>query len=176
MATGPNRMQVATSEVARDINRRIVLNLIRTKQPVSRADLARVSGLQRSTISLIVEELVEDNWVIEGPTGRLPRGRRPTFLRLNDERVIIGVDIRPTQTTVALADVNGKFASQEVMPTPRDPQTAVDELIERAQRLIRASQGKKIEGIGISLPGRVERGTGRLMFAPNLGWPDFDLR
>src|SRR5215475_9168731 len=134
MAADTRRMQVATSEVVRDINKRVVLNLIRTKQPISRADLARASGLQRSTVSLIVEELVEDNWVIEGPTGRLPRGRRPTFLRLNDERVIIGVDIRPTQTTVALADVNGKFASQEVMPTLRDPQMAVDELIERAQR------------------------------------------
>ena len=169
-------MQVATSEVVRDINSRIVLNLIRTKQPISRADLARVSGLQRSTISLIVEELIEDRWVLEGPTGRLPRGRRPTFLRLNDDRVIIGVDIRPTQTTVALADVNGKFASQEIMATPRDPQVAVNALVEKVQRLVRASHGKKIEGIGISLPGRVERGTERLVFAPNLGWPDFDIR
>jgi len=118
-------MQTASSEVVRDINRRIVLNLIRTRQPISRADLARVSGMQRSTISLIVESLMEENWVLEGPTGRLPRGRRPTFLRLNDERVIIGVDIRPVQTTVAVADVNGKFTSQEAMPTPADPKVAV---------------------------------------------------
>src|SRR5579883_1864006 len=109
MATEPKRMQVATSEVVRDINKRVVLNLIRTRQPISRADLARASGLQRSTVSLIVEELVEDHWVLEGPTGRLPRGRRPTFLRLNDERVIVAVDLRPVQTTVALSDANGKF-------------------------------------------------------------------
>src|SRR6266567_229315 len=119
-------MQTASSEVVRDINRRIVLNLIRTRQPISRADLARVSGMQRSTISLIVEELVNEDWVIEGPTGRLQRGRRPTFLRLNDERVIIGVDIRPIQTTVALADVNGKFSSHEAMATPVDPTAALD--------------------------------------------------
>ena len=121
-------MRVATSEVARDINKRVVLNLIRTKQPISRADLARVSGLQRSTVSLIVEELVEERWVLEGPTVRLPRGRRPTFLRLNEDRVIIGVDIRPTQIALALSDVNGKFASQEAMPTPDNPQAAMDEL------------------------------------------------
>src|ERR1041384_6299951 len=107
-------MRVATSEVARDINKRVVLNLIRTRQPISRADLARVSGLQRSTVSLIVEELVENHWVIEGPTGRLPRGRRPSFLRLNEDRVIIGIDIRPTQIALALSDVNGKFASPEL--------------------------------------------------------------
>ena len=101
-------MRAASSEVVRDINRRIVLNLIRTRQPISRADLARASGLQRSTISLIVEQLIQELWVIEGPTGRLPRGRRPTFLRLNDERVIIGVDVRPSQTTVALEGEIGR--------------------------------------------------------------------
>jgi predicted NBD/HSP70 family sugar kinase len=169
-----DRIQGASSEVVRDINRRIVLNLIRTRQPISRADLARVSGLQRSTISLIVEELIEENWVLEGPTGRLPRGRRPTFLRLNDERVIIGIEVRPAQMTIALADVNGKFTSQQVVPTPSDPKLAVDALIQSVQPLIRSCKGKKIEGIGISLPGRVS--ADHLVFAPNLKWRDFDLR
>src|ERR1700724_3666099 len=157
------RPQGASSEVVRDINRRIVLNLIRTRQPISRADLARASGLQRSTISLIVEQLIEANWVIEGPTGRLPRGRRPTFLRLNDERVIVGVDIRPTQTTVAVADANGKISSQEVIGTPPDPKMAVDGMIQCIQRIIKSCRGKKIEGIGISLPGRFDHRSDRLV-------------
>jgi predicted NBD/HSP70 family sugar kinase len=174
-ATDKKRVQVASSEGVRDINRRAVLNLIRTKQPISRADLARVSGLQRSTISLIVEDLIEGHWVLEGPTGRLPRGRRPTFLRLNDDRVIIGVDIRPLQITVALSDVNGKFTSQEVMPTGSNPKVAVEGIITRIQRMLRSCGGKKVEGIGISLPGRVAPGSGRLVFAPNLAWTDFDI-
>jgi len=173
--TGKTRVQVASSEGVRDINRRVVLNLIRTKQPISRADLARVSGLQRSTISLIVEDLIAGHWVLEGATGRLPRGRRPTFLRLNDDRVIIGVDIRPLQITVALAYVNGKFTSQEVIPTAADPKTAIDQVIERILRFLRSCGDKKVEGIGISLPGRVEPGSGRLVFAPNLNWTDFDI-
>src|ERR1700689_3833168 len=122
-ATDTKPVQVAPSERVRQTNRKVVLNLIRTKQPISRADLARVSGLQRSTVSLIVEHLIAEHWVLEGPTGRLPRGRRPTFLRLNDERVIIAVDLRPHQTTVALADANGKFISQEIIGTSSDPQT-----------------------------------------------------
>lgn len=174
-ATDKKRVKVASSEGVRDINRRVVLDLIRTRQPISRADLARVSGLQRSTISLIVEDLIAGHWVLEGATGRLPRGRRPTFLRLNDDRVIIGVDIRPLQITVALADVNGKFTSQEAMPTAADPKTAIDGVIERIQRFLRSCGGKKVEGIGISLPGRVEPGSGRLAFAPNLHWTDFDI-
>ena len=56
--------QVATSETARGINRGIVLNLIRRRQPISRADLARASGLQRSTVSLITEQLIREKWVI----------------------------------------------------------------------------------------------------------------
>src|SRR6478672_1197230 len=121
--------QVASSDVARDINRIVLLSLTRSCQPVSRADLERLSGLQRSTVSLIIEQLIEEKWIVEGPTGRLPRGRRPTFLRLNEQRVIIGVDIRPIQTTVAMADVNGRFLSQEAFPTPPDPETAVARLI-----------------------------------------------
>jgi len=103
----PTDIRGASSEVARDINRRIVLDLVRKRQPLSRADLARLSGLQRSTVSLIVEQLVKERWVIEGPRERLPRGRRPTFLRLNSQRVVVGIDIRPVQTTLLLADVNG---------------------------------------------------------------------
>jgi predicted NBD/HSP70 family sugar kinase len=167
------RIQAASSELARDINRRIVLNLIRTRQPISRAYLARASGLQRSTISLIVETLIADGWVIDGPTGRLPRGRRPTFLRLNEERLIVGVDIRPIQTTLALANVNGSFLAQEVMVTPAEPRTAGAELAARIQALLRAGRKNKVEGIGISLPGRFSGG--HLVFAPNLKWRDYDL-
>jgi predicted NBD/HSP70 family sugar kinase len=168
-------VQTASTEVVRDINRRIVLNLIRTRQPISRADLARLSGLQRSTVSLIVEELLDENWVVEGPTVKLPRGRHPTFLRLNEERVIIGVVVRPRQITTALADVNGKFLSQRVVPTPSDPEEGIQTILRSIRPVIEASQGKKIEGIGISLPGRVNYGTGILEFAPNLGWSNCNL-
>jgi len=176
LATGKKPTQGASSEVVRDINRRLVLHLIRKRHPISRADLARVSGLQRSTISLIVEQLIAERWVLEGPTGRLPRGRRPTFLRLDDERVIIGVDVRPIHTTVALADANGRFLSQEIMNTPQDPKAAIGALIESIHRMVTAANGKTIEGVGISLPGRFDHAQDRLVFAPNLNWRDLDIR
>src|SRR5512142_1777835 len=120
--------QVASSETARDINRVVVLNLVRRRQPISRADLARASGLQRSTISLIVEELMDEQWVVSGPTGRLPRGRHPTYLRLNELRTIAVADVRPLQTTIGVADVNGRFLSQEAFCTSPDPWDLVQEL------------------------------------------------
>src|SRR5512144_1945698 len=99
-----NNIRVASSETARDINRRIVLNLVRKHQPISRASLARHSGLQRSTVSAIAEQLISERWVIEGAVGSLPRGRKPTFLHLNAERAgIIGVDVRAGATAVAVA-------------------------------------------------------------------------
>jgi hypothetical protein len=132
----------ASTDVIRDINKRIVLNLVRTRQPISRAELARVSGMQRSTISLIVEELVREGWVIEGATGRLPRGRRPTYLRLNEERVIIGVDIRPIQTTIVLSDVNGNFSSLDQFDTPSDPAEAIRKIVASVER-IKKSTGRQ---------------------------------
>src|SRR5258708_23953949 len=106
--------RVATSGTARHINRRIVLNLIRSHEPISRADLARHSGLQRSTVSVITEQLIGERWVTEGANGHAPRGPRPRFLHLNKEREgIIGINIRPAQTHVATDDLVAHFVAQE---------------------------------------------------------------
>lgn len=169
--------RVATSETARHINRRIVLNLIRSHEPISRADLARHSGLQRSTVSLITEQLIAERWVTEGANGRAPRGRRPRFLHLNKERVgIIGVNIRPAMTTLALADLNGHFMAQESVPTAQDPKQFVQDLVPRLQNLKKIRPDLTCEGIGVSLPGRVDLTSQRLVFAPNLNWREFDLK
>jgi predicted NBD/HSP70 family sugar kinase len=171
-----NPLRAASSETARHINRRVVLNLIRHRQPISRADVARCSGLQRSTVSLIAEELIADRWVVEGPTGRLPRGRRPTFLRLDAQRAVICVDIRPSQITFGVGDINGVFSSQDSIVTPSDPAVAVRQLASRIRRLIEARRQTRFEGIGVSLPGRIDLSTHKLVFAPTLNWPMTDLK
>ncbi len=168
---------VATSGTARDINRRIILGLVRTRHPISRADLARYSGLQRSTISAITEQLIAEHWVTEGALGHAPRGRKPRFLHLNYERAgIIGVNVRPQLTTLALTDLNARFITQDSIPTSPDPQVFLHEIIERIQTLRKSHPKIFCEGIGVSLPGRVDRQTNRLVFAPNLGWRDIDIK
>ncbi|MBV9154821.1 MAG: ROK family transcriptional regulator, partial [Acidobacteriaceae bacterium] len=169
-------LPVASSETARHLNRRVILNLIRDKQPLSRADLARLSGLQRSTVSLITEELIEDRWVVEGTTGRLPRGRRPTLLLLNQRRRIICIDIRPKRTFLGVSDVNGVFSFQESIPTLPDPQRAIRQIVSRLRPLMKGRSEDPFEGIGISLPGRIDYTTQRLIFAPNLNWGPVDLK
>src|SRR5579859_2153861 len=105
----PNRVQVASSEMTRDINRDVVLGRIRALQPVSRVDLARASGLQPSTVSSIVEQLLHERWIREGAVAKTLRGRPPTLLSLNDDLVILAADVRPSQAVVALLDLNGRF-------------------------------------------------------------------
>jgi len=166
--------QVASSETARDINRGVVLNLIRRRQPISRADLARVSGLQRSTVSLITEQLIREKWVVNGPLGRLPRGRRPTFLRLNERRAIVVADLRPNQSTVAVADVNGKFLSQESIQTLSQPSKTATKLAASIKHQMQSHPELVFEGVGICVSGRAA--DGRIIFAPNLKWPEFDFK
>ena len=172
-----NNFKVARSRTARDINRRIMLNMIRQHQPISRAGLARRSGLQRSTVSAIAEQLIDERWVIEGAVGHLPRGRKPTFLHLNAERAgIIGVDVRPGTTTLAVAGIDSRFLAQESMSTGTNPHDFIARLSRRILDLMRAHPKSSYEGIGLSLPGRIDAVTHHLTFAPNLGWTDLDLQ
>jgi predicted NBD/HSP70 family sugar kinase len=169
-------LQLASSETARIINRGIVLELIRTSQPISRADLARRSGLGRSTVSQIVGQLIEENLVREGAMGSLPRGRRPTMIGLNGSLVAIAVDIHPKQASVALVDLNGRLLSRRPVPISSDPAASMRLIIDCMQRIRPTAPDASPEGVGISLPGRVNPATQRLVFAPNLKWPDFDIR
>ena len=168
--------QGATSKTARGINRAIVLNLIRRWQPISRADLARASGLQPSTVSLITEQLIGEKWAVYGSVGRLPRGRRPTFLELNHRRAILAIDLRPATSTVAVADVNGNFLERQSIRTPDTPDAAVKIFSDRISRMITDHPELLFEGIGVVIPGRYDQKRGLVVFAPNLKWPQFDLK
>ncbi|WP_263381522.1 ROK family protein [Granulicella arctica] len=169
-------VELASSENAREVNRDIVLELIRSKQPVARADLSRLSGLQPSTISAIVEQLLAEKWIVEGAVVRRPRGRRPTLLSLNDELVIIVADLRPLQAFLAIVDLNGRFLAQETVPIVSDPERSIARMIDAMQAMRERHANKTFEGVGISLPGRVHPETQRLILAPNLKWSDYDLK
>ena len=172
-----NNFRVARSRTARDINRRIVLNLVRRHQPISRAGLARRSGLQRSTVSSIAEQLISEHWVVEGAVGQLPRGRKPTFLHLNADRAgIIGVDVHPDSTTVAVARMDARFLALESISTGKEPAEFIARLGRRINDLMRAHPRSPYEGIGLSLPGRLDVSTRRVAFAPTLGWKDVELK
>jgi predicted NBD/HSP70 family sugar kinase len=169
------RVRAARPEFSRDVNRQLLLNLIRTRQPLSRADLARVSGLARGTVSTIIQQLIEERWVSEGPTGRLPVGRRPTFLKLNDHRMIVGVDLKPTEANVALSDLNGRFSVQETVEMAADPAAATGQLIAQIRRIVGIATDKSIEGVGVCLHGNRRASMTRSEPRPKPDRPELDV-
>ena len=175
----PSRFSIATRGTGREINRSILLNLIRAHQPISRADLARLMGVRRGAVSLLVNDLLKEGLVVEGATGETLRGRKPTFLYIDSRRrAVVAVDVRASKTFVQLTDLLGKAVAGIVnFATPRDPKTFVRELADRI-RLLQAEHPdvSSIEGLGVVVPGMVERSTMQILHAPTLGWRNVHLR
>ena len=167
------RTSVARSNTIRDINRQIVLNYVREREPISRAEIARETALQRSTISLIVDELKTEG-LIEESSGESTGGRPPSLLRLRTgDAVAIGVDVGTARTTLATSDLAGRVLEQEEFATHPEGDKTIREIIDRACRLLKKNR-LTIEEIGVSLPGFVSPETGNL-YVPHFKWRDLPI-
>lgn len=167
------KANVARSNTIRDINRQIVLNYVRERGPISRAEIAHETALQRSTVSLIVEDLRVDG-LIEEVSGESTGGRPPILLSLRTaDAVAIGVDVGTNKTLVATSDLAGRVLEEESFDTNPDAETTTRLIIERANKLLRRNNGT-IEGIGVSLPGLVNS-DGTELFVPTFNWRDIPL-
>jgi predicted NBD/HSP70 family sugar kinase len=167
------KANVARSNTIRDINRQIVLNYVRERGPISRAEIAHETALQRSTVSLIVEELRIEG-LIEEVSGESTGGRPPILLSLRTaDAVAIGVDLGTTRTIIATSDLAGRVLEQEQFETDPDAEKTTKEIIDRARKFIRDNNGT-IEGIGVSLPGLVDP-EGKELFIPGFNWRDLPL-
>jgi predicted NBD/HSP70 family sugar kinase len=174
----PRNFQRATRTTTKDINRQIVLNLVREYQPISRADLARRMEVARGIVTPLVNELIEQGLLVEGATGASARGRKPTLLHVRaHDRLAVAVDVRLSETQLMLSDFSGRALSTELLATPATPDELVAALAARIRRLLDAHAADgACQGIGLVVPGMVDRATGRLVNAPTLGWRDVDLR
>ena len=159
----------------KNINRIVLLRLLREEEGLSRAELATRSGLTRSTVSLLVKELIDEGWLRENEvpvTGQL--GRRPTPLQLDGRRfVLVGAELTPDTIRVVATSIQGDVLEVNQAPLRQiDPEGACHQLVEMVSVLVRRAVGRGLEvlGIGVGLPGVVEPQTGMLQFAPNIGW------
>ena len=167
------KAQAARLNTIRDINRQIVLNYVREREPISRAEIARETALQRSTISAIVEDLTREGLVEEVGEGESTGGRRPTLLKLRAVGPIaVGVSITPTCTTIASSDLAGRVIDQQEFLT--DPDKTLSQVIS-AVREFNARYGGSIEGVGVSLPGLVDPSTGTALYVPYFPWRDLPV-
>jgi predicted NBD/HSP70 family sugar kinase len=170
----------ATRSTPRDINRRILLNLVRDHEPISRADLARRMELGRGMVTSLVVELLADGMLYEGATVDAPRGRRPQMLYVRTrDRLVVAVDVRLSKTYVMLTDFSAVPIALETFATTTDPDALIAEIVARTQRMLSTHGGAgagRCEGLGLVIPGMVDVVSGRVLNAPQLGWRNVDVR
>ena len=175
----PKNFRLARRGTSREINRQIAFNLIRTRQPISRADLARLMGTTRGAVTVLVGDLIADGLVFEGAKGEAPRGRKPKFLYLDSrKRCVVAIDLRPTRWYLMVTDIVGEpRVGMTSFPTDRDPARVVSAMAAQVRdTLARHPELGRCEGIGMVVPGMVDHTGTRVLFAPRLGWRNVPLR
>lgn len=162
----------------RDINQTILLHLIRERQPISRVEIARITGLRPGTISSIVNRLIRRGVIFEGAEGPSSGGRKPTYLNINAENAyILGIDIGVRDTAYVVSDFNGRILKQKNTVTDGDPNEFITRLSDEIGDLINGDYKRvKFAGVGVSVPGLIRRDTGAVAVSPNLGWKDLPLK
>jgi predicted NBD/HSP70 family sugar kinase len=162
----------------RNINQTVLLHLIRERQPISRVDIARITGLRPGTISSIVNRLIRRGAIFEGAEGPSSGGRKPTYLNINAENAyILGIDIGVRDTVYAVSDFNGRILKQKHTVTDGDAREFIERLADEISKLIKRDYSRvKFAGVGVSVPGLIRRETGEIAVSPNLGWKDVPLK
>ena len=134
----PTAFRIARRGTPREINRQIALNLIRSRQPISRADLARLMGVRTGGISRLIQDLIRTKQVFEGAKGEAKRGRKPRYLYIETRRrCAVAVDISASRTLLQVTDPLGHplLDIQEV-PTRSRPNGVVRELAQQVNTIL----------------------------------------
>ena len=165
----------------RNINRSIVLNMIREHGPISRSEIARRSELAPSAVSNIVSELLALGLVREGRLARSSGGRPPTLLELNaSSAYVVGVNVGLTTTIAMATDLKGNPVARAVRTS--DPMEGPASVLKRVEEAVRSAvleAGQdfgRVVGVGVGVPGLVETSTGRSLFSPNLNWRNVPVK
>lgn len=169
-------MEKATRQHTKDHNRTLVLRTIYAHDQISRADIARMTQLTRTTVSDIVSDLITDGLVCESGLGPSYGGKNPILLSLiEDSRLMIGIDISHNKFRGAIVNLRGKLRDLIIITLDgQDGDEAIqmvykiiDELIEKVDH--------PLLGIGVGTPGLVNTQEGLILDAVNLDWQNLPL-
>jgi predicted NBD/HSP70 family sugar kinase len=162
-------------QLVKRINRSVLLRLLRQRGGLSRAQLAQESGLTKSTVSLLVRELLDEGWIAES-TVATPQGlgRPSTPLYIDGtRRAFVGVEVAVEVLRVVGVSPTGEVLCswEEPLADPQ-PLAVCQQLAPRVAQAHRQllQQGVQVSGVGVGLPGAFDEATGTVRFAPNLGW------
>jgi predicted NBD/HSP70 family sugar kinase len=175
----PTSFRVARRGTSREINRQIALNLVRSKQPISRAELARLMGVRRGAVSRLVKDLIRAKAVFEGAKGESKRGRKPRHLYIETRRnCALAVDVSASRILVLVTDPLGHplLEIQELAARTR-PHGFVKDLARQLERLLADHpEFGQCLGVGVVVAGLVDIARGRLRNAPTLGWHNVEIK
>ncbi len=167
--------------LVRELNRSILLQRLRVGPPLSRADLAAATGLNKTTVSKLVDDLMADGLVRE--IGLVPSGggRPAVLLELNpDGGWIIGGEIGVGRIITVVADLRATIAWRR--EATFDKEAGQELVLQRLDALLRQARqfalrgDRRLLGVGVTVPGLVDTSSGVLVFEPNMGWRDVPLR
>jgi predicted NBD/HSP70 family sugar kinase len=156
----------------RQANERLILNAIRQNPSMSRADIVRMTGLSPSSVTFIVERLKRDKMICDHePENHSRVGRPPTALRLRpDAKMAIGVEITLSGSNIALADLTGHVVRKTQVPWGSNYDLFFDRVHRAIQAMVDSVSPRQVLGVGVGLPGYIDRNTGKVLAAENLGW------
>ncbi|HEY0247040.1 MAG TPA: ROK family transcriptional regulator [Gryllotalpicola sp.] len=155
-----------------------VLTIAHHVGPVSRSDITRETGLNRSTIGALVAELVELGLVSEsGPDARLRVGRPSSVVSPSPRVAALAVNPEIDAVTVGLVGLDGRVQQRRRVALPRvpTPEEAVASAASAIAELVATASVDRIVGIGVAMPGLVRQTDGLVRRAPHLGWVDVDF-
>lgn len=169
---------VINRQLIRQINKAVVLRLIRELAPVSRTALVDVASLSPATVSGITAELLGDGYIVEHDTGRSTGGRRPIPLTINRAAgLAIGIKLTEHQIVLVVTDFQGTVVERRDTPLGRrDPESVVRTIADEVSAVQGRHRGRRIFGIGLGLAGAIDRPSGHCRFSPFLHWRDVPLR
>lgn len=161
----------------REANERLVLDAIRRNPGISRSQIARITGFSRPSVTFVVNRLLTEGLVREEKSeGGTSTGRPPTALQLRtDAMTAVGVEIARPLCRVVLVDLDGKQLEERTVPWQQDAEALVERICEDIIDMTSAAERRKVLGVGISLPGTLDKSAGRVIAAETLGWFGVDF-
>jgi predicted NBD/HSP70 family sugar kinase len=165
------------AKLLREINTETTLRVIREKQPISRSQIAKLTRLNKGTVSNITAELLEDDLIFESSTTEGAIGRSPVNLSLKLGKHFVGaVDLDSPVTRVGVVDIDGSVkAMSSIQTEPGLPDESVAACVQELRSVCARLNVEHLEGLGVSVSGLVNSGAQVVNFASNLRWENFNL-
>ncbi|HEX8230554.1 MAG TPA: ROK family transcriptional regulator [Chloroflexia bacterium] len=173
------RLRSGNRDLIREINKSLVLSIVRDHEPISRTAISQTVNLSPATVSGITGELIEQGLIYEHEAGTSTGGRRPILLALNRQGgFVIGIKLAETHIVAALTDLGANVIDQRaaILGDDRQPEAVIAVLADTVNELRSLHPGRHIFGVGLGMAGAVDRRLGICHFSPFLNWHDVPLR